>query len=106
MDNFKAVYWILSKLEEDLDKPKADVSRFDHAALGVSEARWNHYIEMMADCGYIKGVTIKENVFGEIISECENIKITLKGLEYLQENSLMRKAYNMIKGIEDIIPGL
>jgi len=104
MDNFKAVYWILSRLEKDLDAPKADVSKFDHEALGISEERWNHYMEMMADCGYIKGVTVKRTVVGDTVCECQDIRITLKGLEYLQENRLMRKAYNTIKGIEDIVP--
>ena len=30
--------------------------------------------------------------------------ITLKGLEYLAENSFMKKAANLAKGIKDIIP--
>ena len=29
-----------------------------------------------------------------------------KGIEYLQENSMMTKAKNIAKGIKDIIPGL
>ncbi len=33
-------------------------------------------------------------------------EITLKGLEYLEENTLMRKAANLAKGIKDTIPGL
>ena len=32
--------------------------------------------------------------------------ITLKGLEYLEENSAMKKAAALIKGIKDTIPGL
>lgn len=31
------------------------------------------------------------------------VRITIKGLEYLEENSLMRRAANMAKGIKDII---
>lgn len=104
MDNFKAVYWILSRLEKALDTDKVDISSFDHEALGISKVRWNHYMEMMTDCGYIKGVVIKENVFGEHFCDCENIKITLKGLEYLQENSMMQKVYKTLKGIKEITP--
>jgi len=33
-------------------------------------------------------------------------EITLKGLEYLEENTLMKKAANLAKGIKDTIPGL
>lgn len=30
--------------------------------------------------------------------------ITLKGLEYLHENSIMQKMYNLAKGIKDVTP--
>ena len=53
MDNFRAVYHILSELEKALDSPKVDISRCDAEQLGVSENRWCSYIEMMEDVGYI-----------------------------------------------------
>ena len=33
-------------------------------------------------------------------------EITIKGLEYLEENTFMKKAANVAKGIKDTIPGL
>ncbi len=36
--------------------------------------------------------------------DARNIRITLKGLEYLQENSIMRKIYKTAKGIVDMVP--
>lgn len=106
MDNFKAVYKILSALEKSMDYPEFDMDRISAETLGVSQERWNRYIEMMVDVGYIKGVRIKEYVGGELqISNC-GIRITLKGLEYLQENSIMQRMYNAAKGIKDIVPGL
>ena len=62
MDNFRAVYHILSELEKALDSPKVDISRFDAEQLGVSENRWCSYIEMMENVGYIKGAVIKRNI--------------------------------------------
>ena len=47
MDNFRAVYHILSELEKALDSPKVDISRCDAEQLGVSENRWCSYIEMI-----------------------------------------------------------
>lgn len=32
--------------------------------------------------------------------------ITLKGLEYLQENSMMQKIYKTMKGIKDVVPAI
>lgn len=72
--------------------------------LGVSQERWNRYIEMMVDVGYIKGVKIKEYQDGEIVVVDCGIRITLKGLEYLQENSIMQRMYSAAKGIVDLVP--
>ena len=103
MDNFKAVYKILSALESCMDLPKANVEMFDCKALNVSQERWNKYIEMMYDCGYIKGVNIKSYISGATIIDCNDIQITLKGLEYLQENSVMQKMFKAAHGIADLV---
>ena len=39
MDNFKAVYKILSALEKAMDLPEFDISQISASALGVSEQR-------------------------------------------------------------------
>ena len=103
VDNFKAVYKILSSLEEQMDKPNVDVSKFDNEQLGISKERWIKHIEMMEDIEYIKGCHIYTNIDGENICNTEDIKITLKGLEYLQENSIMQRIYKTAKGIKDIV---
>lgn len=105
MDNFKAAYKILSQLEKDMDKPEPDIDKIDDEALCVSETRWIRYIEMMSDVGYIKGARIVRDITGDVSCDCSEMRITLKGLEYLQENSIMRKFYNAAKGIEEITPG-
>ena len=106
MDNFKAVYVILSPLETDMDREQADVDKFGPEALCVSRERWLRYLEMMSDVGYIKGVRIVEDVTGTRNADCRDIRITLKGLEYLQENGIMQKMYRTVKGIKEIVPGI
>ena len=49
MDNFRAVYKILTQLEKDMDLPHPQIEKIDHTALGVSENRWMCYMEMMED---------------------------------------------------------
>lgn len=104
MDNFKAVYKILTALEKAMDLPEFDIMEVGPEKLGVSTERWCRYLEMMADVGYVKGVSFRRDILGETCVEAKNIRITLKGLEYLQENSVMRKLYNAAKGITEIIP--
>lgn len=106
MDNFKAVYKILSALEKAMDYPEFDINVIGPEALGVSNERWARYIEMMIDVGYIKGASLKRDITGATRISANNIRITLKGLEYLQENSMMKKVYNAVKGFKDITPGL
>ena len=106
MDNFKAVYKILASLEQAMDHPAFDIREIGPEKLGVTPERWARYLEMMADVGYIKGVTIRRDILGETIVDAKDARITLKGLEYLQENNIMRKIYNAAKGIKEVTPGL
>lgn len=106
MDNFKAVYKILSALEKAMDLPEFDITQIGAEALGVSAERWARYIEMMADTGYIKGVLIKRDITGDTRIDAKNMRITLKGLEYLQENTIMQKLYQAAKGFKEIVPGI
>lgn len=106
MDNFKAVYKILSTLEKSMDLPEVDMESIDHKALDISKERWSRYIEMMLDVGYVKGASIKRDITGAMRVDCSDLRITLKGLEYLQENSIMQRMYNAAKGIKEVVPGL
>ena len=106
MDNFKAVYRILSTLEKAMDLPEFDTSQIGASALGVSEQRWARYMEMMVDVGYVKGVSVEEDIRGALMVDTAGIRITLKGLEYLQENSIMQRIYKAARGIKDLTPGL
>lgn len=106
MDNFKAVYKILSTLEKAMDLPEFDINLISAEKLGISQERWCRYMEMMADVGYIKGIEMYVDITGELNVEAKDIRITLKGLEYLQENSIMQRMYNAAKGIKEVIPGL
>lgn len=86
-----------------MDLPEFDISLIGADKLGVSDERWARYIEMMADVGYIKCVIISKDITGSLNVDADNMRITLKGLEYLQENSIMQKIYRTAKGIKEII---
>lgn len=104
MDNFKIIFRILSTLEKSMDLDQCNIDSISPERLKVSEKRWNKYIEMLSDAGYIKGVNIQKYIDGGVEIDIEDIKITLKGLEYLCENSVMQRMYKAAKGIVDLIP--
>ena len=105
-NNFKVIYRILNELEKSMDEDKIEENKINQNALDITENRWRQIMRMLAEEGYIKGLIISpyENSF--IIANLEGAKITLKGLEYLSENSIMKKIANGIKEAKDIIPGI
>lgn len=102
-DNFKCIYKILRALEKAMDYPEFELSQIDYNKLEISKERWARYFEMMADIGYIKGIRVYKDITGETVVDNDDIRITLKGLEYLTENSIMQRIYKATKGIKDII---
>ncbi|MCX7842859.1 MAG: YjcQ family protein [Clostridia bacterium] len=103
MDNFKVIYKILRSLEAALDYEDFDIDEISHEKLKITYNRWVSILIMLFENGYITGINVR-NVLGSKQPQIKinNIKITLKGLEYLQENSILKKAGEIIKGIADI----
>lgn len=108
MDNLRIVYKILKGLEASLDYEITDVGAISAERLGISYPRWEQVLIMLQDAGYIKGIVCTKTMDDDKMHICEPIQpvITLKGLEYLSENALMKKAANLMKGIKDTIPGM
>lgn len=83
--------------------PEFDISHINAEEFGISQERWVRYLEMMLDAGYIKGVSTYTDCTDDLCVEDEGIRITLKGLEYLSENTIMQKMYKASMGIKDMI---
>lgn len=103
MDNFKIIYKILSILEKSMDLENFNIELLDYERLKISKERFDKILIMLFEAGYIKGVNVHQWLGGQTEVEFSQIAITLEGLAYLAENSLMKKAYNIAKGISDIV---
>ena len=104
-DDFKIIYKILISLEHALDCPNFSISESGIDASSISRERLCRYYEMLQDAGLIKNADLHVDITGEMFVRNEKkIRITLKGLEYLQENSIMRKFYNAAKSITELMP--
>ena len=105
-DIFRIIYIILKELyehkKEGTRTPKEDIGpiRFQ-----IADSYWISIITELLDNGYIKGVQIRETKTGRMIN-IDEIDITLKGIEYLHENSMMKKVVEFLKGVKDIAPGI
>lgn len=108
MDNFAIMYKILRTLEKALDFEEFDMKTIAPERYGISYRRWEQLMIMLAKSGYIEGVMYEQCItdYGPRIIEPINPIITLRGLEYLADNSMMKKAAEVAKGIKEMIPGI
>lgn len=90
-----------------MDLEEFDKESISKERLGISEARWCRIMALLVKDGYVTGIETWNSM------DCEyprvaigRPEITIKGLEYLEENTFMKKAANLAKGIKDTIPGL
>ena len=107
MDNFRLIYRILKILEKAMELEEFDKNQISAESLNVPFPLWCRIMKMMVDNGYVTGVDIR-NTFECNYPQATLIRpeITLKGLEYLNENSFMKKIANIGKGIKESVPGL
>lgn len=104
MDNFKIIYKILKALEQAMDYDEFDVNKISHTRLNITYQRWEKIMIMLAKSGYIEGVMYDQcsGEYSPHIEEPIQPMITIKGLEYLEENSMMKRASDMAKGLIDV----
>ena len=101
---YKILAYLYVKLKEgELVDP--DFIKPDGHLFQINEKYWEYIIETLLDKGYIRNVSIKK-AWGNttIIVNLEDIQITPEGIEYLCENTTLKKAMNYLKEIKDITP--
>lgn len=107
MDDFRLIYKILRILQKSMDREEVDRDILSAERLGLSKPKWSRIMAMLLNEGYITGgQTWNALGYGYPRVALTRPEITLKGLEYLEENTLMKKAANLAEGIKDTIPGL
>ncbi len=95
-EKVRCIYKILTELEKAMDAKKGDSDNISCEALGVSGALKYSVIRMLLEAEYIAGGALHTNTCADAvitIAEFHDkyLYITLKGIEFLHENSLMKK---------------
>ena len=70
---------------------------------GVPESYWSSLWIQILDRGYVKGIG-KRAYNDEMHAVLIGPEITLEGIEYMQENSMMKKALSFLKEAKSILP--
>lgn len=101
MDNFKVIYQILKAMDKSIDEGKVHLPTHDE--LKITLYRQYALLIAIIDEGLITGVNYdywlnQEEPHITVVHP----RLTLKGFEYLAENSTIQKAKNLVTGVLDV----
>ena len=105
-DYFVIVYRILTYLYACFKQgERPDVALFGPDALGINNGYWGNVMESLLSEGYIKGITVLPPMGEGFGIKILDLRITQKGIEFLQDNSQMAKVKDFLKTFKETIPG-
>ena len=84
---------------------RPDTAMFGPDSLGINEGYWTNVMESIYHEGYVTGISVVSRLGAAPGIKLVNLKITQKGIEYLQENSAMQKAADFLRTVKEIVPG-
>ena len=110
-DYFVLAYKVLAYLYACLkagESPSGEYLHYGTDKFPICESYWNYLIANLYRDGYITGVALVPIVGSADngVKLLPNLQITPKGIEYLQENSMMRKAKEFLKEVKELLHGL
>ena len=76
------------------------------AAMGIPEPYWALIVEQLVSHGYIMGVEVFRPLVGGIRVLPLNPQVTMEGVAFAQENSMMAKARRFLIDAKEAVPFL
>jgi hypothetical protein len=104
--SIKSVYQILKAIDLSYENQNFDLEKtLNLARLKISKHRLDLILESLLSDGYIQGIKFhKFDQGGGVIAGIP--ELTLRGMDYLENNSSMKQAYKTLKEIKEWIPGM
>lgn len=93
MNRKKLIYSILKEIQE-VNEPKRD----DY---GLKLEQWGELAELIKNEGFARNIKVMYANDAVYIVSFSSAKITLQGIEYLEENSTLAKTYKGLKEVRD-----
>ena len=109
---FSIMNRILKELERSMDDSEFDLDNFTAEKFGISDNKFARILKMLVDDGYIEGIKVIDRGeptpfdsadYDRFRVSVGDIGITLKGLKYLAENTVLANVYRTVKSVKDII---
>lgn len=106
------VYYLLSYLYSLLKQGEpidADIFALEAYPADIEPSYYQYIIEHLLEDGLIERAHFESYPImgrGPVVKlkNVDKVRITPKGIEYLQENGTMKKAYNALKALKETIP--
>lgn len=101
----KLIYKILKALRDSMSADEFSEKRLDPERMGTDKNTRDAVLVQLLHAGYIEGPQEIQSISDTkpTLTDLQYTKITLAGLEYLEENSWMQKAARLAKGIVETI---
>ena len=95
----KIIYSILTEIKKGENRPH-------WGDYGIEKEEFANIIEMMEGEGLIKNSSVIRGGLGNKahVIFIKDAKITMKGLDYLEENSIWKKTYKGLKEVREWLP--
>lgn len=104
MSDFKAIYKILRTLDRHKGDRNFSNEMISAQALKLSYEEWEQIMIELQRSGLIRGIVYDQSMsdpFPRIVDPIRPV-ITLAGMEYLESNSMMSKARELLRMIGDL----
>ena len=94
-----------------MDDSEFDLDNFTAERFGISDNKFARILKMLVDDGYIEGIKVIDRGkptpfdgadYDRFRVSVGDIGITLKGLKYLAENTMMVRMWNAFKTVKEV----
>ena len=105
---------VLRYVEKSMDKEEFDAERFTPSAFDMGDVIFYRVVQLLLDDGLLRGVTVEDNgppdefdalddkPYQRRTLRFDTPTVTIAGLRFLAENSVLAKAFGAVKGIGDL----
>lgn len=106
-DMYVVMYSILSYLYGCMRKGVApDCERIGAEALGIPQAYWAQVMDELVRHGFVDGVTVVRPWGAPPVVRLSEPRVTMEGVAFAQENSMMARARKFLQDAKSALPGL
>lgn len=110
-DYYVIVYRILAYLYACLkvgEKPNLEYLSYGTETFPIGKDYWEYIMLELIQSNYIKGAVVVPILGNNIksVKITNELSITPLGIEYLQDNSTMKKALTFLKTLKETVPGI